>query len=61
MTTLFHARSAAVSMLLIDFQGKTAHAGATPWQGRSALHAAELFASGIALMREHLEHTARTH
>ena len=48
-------------MLLIDFEGKTAHAGGVPWEGRSALHAAELFAHGIALMREDLEPTARTH
>jgi aminobenzoyl-glutamate utilization protein B len=48
-------------MLKIEFMGKTSHAGAAPWMGRSALHAAELFAHGIALMREHLEPTARTH
>ena len=61
VTTPWHARCAAVNMLLIDFNGKTAHAGAVPWEGRSALHAAELFAHGIALMREHLHPTARTH
>ena len=61
VTTPWHARCAAVNMLLIDFNGKTAHAGAVPWEGRSALHAAELFAHGIALMREHLDPTARTH
>lgn len=61
VTTPWHARCAAVNMMLIDFEGKTAHAGAVPWEGRSALHAAELFAHGIALMREHLEPTARTH
>ncbi len=61
VTTPWHAKCAAVNMLLIDFNGKTAHAGAVPWEGRSALHAAELFAHGIALMREHLHPTARTH
>lgn len=61
VTSPWHARCAAVNMLLIDFNGKTAHAGAVPWEGRSALHAAELFAHGIALMREHLHPTARTH
>jgi aminobenzoyl-glutamate utilization protein B len=61
LTSPFHCRTAAVSMLLIDFEGRSAHAGATPWQGRSALHAAELFAHGVAVMREHLEPTARTH
>lgn len=33
----------------------------TPWLGRSAVHAAELFAHSINLMREHLEPTARMH
>ena len=61
VTTPWHAKCAAVDMLLIDFNGKPAHAGAVPWEGRSALHAAELFAHGIALMREHLRPTARTH
>lgn len=60
-TTPWHFKCAAVNMLLIDFNGKTAHAGTVPWEGRSALHAAELFAHGIALMREHLHPTARTH
>lgn len=61
VNTPWHARCAAVNMMLIDFTGKAAHAGTVPWAGRSALHAAELFAHGIALMREHLEPTARTH
>ena len=60
-TTPWHFKCAAVNMLLIDFNGKAAHAGTVPWEGRSALHAAELFAHGIALMREHLHPTARTH
>ncbi len=59
--TPWHARCAAVNMLLIDFNGTTAHAGTAPWQERNALHAAELFAHGIDLMLEHLEPTARTH
>ncbi len=54
-------RSAAVNQLLIEFFGKAAHAGMAPWLGRSALHAAELFAHGVSLMREHVEPTARIH
>ena len=61
VTTPWHCRSAAISMMNIEFHGKSSHAGIAPWLGRSALHAAELFAHGIALMREHLEPTARTH
>jgi aminobenzoyl-glutamate utilization protein B len=45
----------------VSWTGKTAHAGNTPWDGRSALDAAELFAHGVNLMREHLEPTARLH
>jgi len=54
-------RSAAINQLKIEFFGKGAHAGGTPWLGRSAVHAAELFAHGINLMREHVEPTARLH
>jgi aminobenzoyl-glutamate utilization protein B len=45
----------------ITWKGRTAHAGNTPWDGRSALDAAELFAHGVNLMREHVEPTARLH
>lgn len=55
----FH--SAAINQLNIEFFGKAAHAGGSPWLGRSAVHAAELFAHGLNLMREHVEPTARLH
>ncbi len=45
----------------IMFRGRTAHAGNSPWDGRSALDAAELFGHGINLMREHVRPTARLH
>lgn len=61
VTTPWNSRSTAVDMLNIEFHGKSSHAGIAPWLGRNALHAAELFGHGIALMREHLEPTARTH
>src|SRR5260221_3140290 len=56
-----HFRSAATNSVRIEFFGKAAHAGGTPWLGRSAVHAAELCAHGINLMREHVEPTARIH
>jgi aminobenzoyl-glutamate utilization protein B len=56
-----HYRTAAVNSIRIEFFGKSAHAGGVPWLGRSAVHAAELFAHGINLMREHIEPTARIH
>ena len=45
----------------VRFKGKTAHAGNTPWDGRSALKGAELFGTGIQYMREHMLPTTRMH
>lgn len=58
---VINVRLAAVNMLKLEFHGRTAHAGLEPWKGRSALHALELAAHGINLMREHLEPTVRVH
>jgi len=52
-------RTAANNNIEIEFFGKTAHAGVAPWEGRSALHAAELFVHGLNLMREHVVPTTR--
>ena len=52
-------RTAANNYLEIEFFGKTAHAGVAPWEGRSALHAAELFVHALNLMREHVVPTTR--
>jgi aminobenzoyl-glutamate utilization protein B len=43
------------------FHGRSAHAGNAPWEGRSALKAAEMFGIGVQMMREHLPTTARIH
>lgn len=61
MAVVASARTAANNSLKIEFFGRAAHAGMEPWQGRSALHAMELAAHGLNLMREHLEPTARVH
>jgi aminobenzoyl-glutamate utilization protein B len=53
--------TAANRKIAVNFIGKTAHAGVSPWEGRSALDAAELFAHGLNMMREHLQPTARMH
>jgi aminobenzoyl-glutamate utilization protein B len=45
----------------VSFTGRTAHAGNAPWEGRSALKAAELFGAGIQYMREHVRPTVRIH
>jgi len=45
----------------VEFKGKSAHAAADPWNGRSALDAAELFASGLNFLREHVKPSVRMH
>ena len=45
----------------VEFFGRTAHAAASPWLGRSALDAVELFDHAMSLMREHIQPTARIH
>ncbi len=52
-------RTTALSHMYIEFTGKTAYAGVSPWAGRSALDAVELFLHSVNLMREHVEPTAR--
>lgn len=53
--------TAANASIKVRFHGRTAHAGFTPWEGRSALKGAELFAVGLQFMREHLLPTVRMH
>ncbi len=55
------ARLAANVKAKVRFFGTSAHAGNSPWEGRSALKAAELFGTGVQYMREHLQSTARVH
>jgi aminobenzoyl-glutamate utilization protein B len=45
----------------VEFFGKSAHAAADPWNGRSAVHGLELFAHGLNLMREHVKPSVRIH
>ena len=51
----------AITALDVEFFGKTAHAAANPWLGRSSLDAVELFDHAMSLMREHVLPTARLH
>lgn len=53
--------SQAITDYTISFKGKSAHAAADPWNGRSALDAAELFAQGVNYMREHVKPSVRMH
>jgi len=54
-------RTTATNNAKVIFRGKTAHAGNAPWEGRSALKAAELFGIGVQMMREHILPSARIH
>ena len=51
----------ALTATEVEFFGKTSHAAASPWAGRSALDALEVFEHAMALMREHVMPTARIH
>lgn len=53
--------TAAMAAINVRFKGRTAHAGNTPWDGRSALKGAELFGIGLQFMREHVHPTTRIH
>jgi aminobenzoyl-glutamate utilization protein B len=53
--------SQAMVDLIVEFEGRTAHAASDPWNGRSAVDALELFTDGINLMREHVKPTSRMH
>ncbi|MCB0631688.1 MAG: amidohydrolase [Saprospiraceae bacterium] len=53
--------SQAVTDYLISFKGKSAHAASDPWNGRSALDAAEFFTTGINALREHVKPSVRMH
>ncbi|MDL2717164.1 MAG: amidohydrolase [Acidobacteriota bacterium] len=58
---LYSGRRLAITVIDVEFFGKTAHAAANPWLGRSALDAVEVFEHSMALMREHVLPTARLH
>jgi aminobenzoyl-glutamate utilization protein B len=47
--------------LTIEWQGKSAHAPVAPWDGRSALHASEVFTTAANCMREQVLPTCRLH
>jgi len=53
--------SQAMVSWLFEFNGVSAHAASDPWNGRSALDAAELFSTGINFLREHVKPSVRMH
>lgn len=55
------AEFTATTNVIFHFTGKTAHAAACPWDGRSALDAAELTSIGTQYLREHMLPRCRVH
>ena len=53
--------SQAIVDFVVEFRGKTAHAAADPWNGRSASDASEAFVNGVNMLREHVRPTVRMH
>ena len=49
----------ALSLLVVDFKGKPAHASACPWDGVNALNAAMLSIHGMDMLRGHLKPSTR--
>ncbi len=57
---LRNSQSAKIG-ILFDFEGKTSHAGGTPYEGRSALDAVEALNYMMNLNREHIRPDCRMH
>ena len=53
--------SQAIVEFIVEFSGRTAHAAADPWNGRSAVAGLEFFAAGLNRMREFVKPTVRMH
>ncbi|MFT3682801.1 MAG: amidohydrolase [Ferruginibacter sp.] len=53
--------SQAIVDYTVEFKGKSAHAASDPWNGKSALDAAELFNIGVNYLREHVKPSVRMH
>lgn len=55
------ASMAGAALLELTFTGRSAHAGSTPWNGRSAQDGATLAAHGLALERQYMQDGCRIH
>jgi aminobenzoyl-glutamate utilization protein B len=53
--------SQAMVDFIVEFKGKSAHAAADPWNGRSAVDGLEAFTHGVNLLREHVKPSVRMH
>jgi aminobenzoyl-glutamate utilization protein B len=53
--------SQALVDVTVEFFGRSAHAAADPWNGRSAVDGVELFTHAVNMYREHIRPTSRMH
>ncbi|KAE9399553.1 hypothetical protein BT96DRAFT_965608 [Gymnopus androsaceus JB14] len=53
--------STAVQTFKVEYLGKSAHAGASPWEGVNALDAAFMAYSGLSVLRQQMKPTYRSH
>ncbi|KAK6992261.1 Aminoacylase 1-like protein 2 [Favolaschia claudopus] len=53
--------SIAVQDITVEYAGRTAHAGAAPWEGRNALDAAFLAYSSVSVLRQQMRPDHRVH
>lgn len=60
-TSYGRAGGTAAISVQYTFHGKTAHAAADPWDGKSALASAEMFDNGMNYMRQFFHPASRTH
>jgi aminobenzoyl-glutamate utilization protein B len=60
-STAYGVSGSAMYSVTFTFRGKTAHAGAAPWSGRSALDAVEIMNVATNYLREHLHFSCRMH
>jgi aminobenzoyl-glutamate utilization protein B len=61
LSTSYGVNGSAVMSVVFSFKGVTAHAGVSPWAGRSALDGVELMNVATNYLREHLFYTYRLH
>jgi aminobenzoyl-glutamate utilization protein B len=61
VNTIWASASAAMNSFKLNFYGKSAHAGSSPWGGRSALDGVVLTDVGVNYLREHIIPDARIH
>ncbi|KAJ8596037.1 hypothetical protein M405DRAFT_782165 [Rhizopogon salebrosus TDB-379] len=51
----------AISRITVEYEGHTAHAGLSPWEGQNALDAAVLAYNNVSLLRQQIKPTHRVH